>query len=72
MRSKQSGVETNRQPLVDDDLADCMIALPGRQFFSAQIPTCLWLLARDKRNLGYRDRSGQTLFIDARKLGLGD
>ena len=46
-----------------------MVALPGQLFYSTQIPACLWFLARDKRNHQFRDRRGQVLFIDARKLG---
>ena len=48
---------------------DCMVALPGQLFYSTQIPVCLWFLARNKRNGRFRDRRGETLFIDARKLG---
>jgi type I restriction enzyme M protein len=46
-----------------------MVALPGQLFYSTQIPACLWFLARDKKNGRFRDRRGQVLFIDARKLG---
>jgi type I restriction enzyme M protein len=50
-----------------------MVALPGQLFYSTQIPVCLWFIARDKRagtgTRPYRDRRGETLFIDARKLG---
>ena len=46
-----------------------MVALPGQLFYSTQIPACLWFLARDKKGGRFRDRRGQTLFIDARKLG---
>jgi type I restriction enzyme M protein len=46
-----------------------MVALPGQLFYSTQIPVCLWFLARDKKNNRFRDRRGQVLFIDARKLG---
>src|SRR6476660_1907498 len=46
-----------------------MVALPGQLFYSTQIPVCLWFLARSKKNGCFRDRRGQTLFIDARKLG---
>jgi type I restriction enzyme M protein len=46
-----------------------MVALPGQLFYSTQIPVCLWFLARDKRNGRFRDRRGETLFIDARTLG---
>jgi type I restriction enzyme M protein len=46
-----------------------MVALPGQLFYSTQIPACLWFLARDRKNGKFRDRRGQILFIDARKLG---
>jgi len=46
-----------------------MVAMPGQLFYSTQIPVCLWFLARNKRNGRFRDRRGETLFIDARKLG---
>ncbi len=46
-----------------------MVALPGQLFYSTQIPACLWFLARDKSANGLRDRRGEILFIDARKLG---
>ena len=47
-----------------------MIALPGQLFYSTQIPVCLWFLARNKRNSKFRDRRRQTMFIDARKMGV--
>jgi type I restriction enzyme M protein len=46
-----------------------MVALPGQLFFTTPIPVCLWFLARDKKNHKRRDRRGETLFIDARKMG---
>jgi len=46
-----------------------MVALPGQLFYSTQIPVCLWFLARDRRNGSFRDRRGEILFIDARKMG---
>jgi type I restriction enzyme M protein len=46
-----------------------MVALPGQLFYSTQIPVCLWFIARQKKNGRFRDRRGETLFIDARKLG---
>jgi type I restriction enzyme M protein len=46
-----------------------MIALPGQLFYSVPIPVCLWFLARDRKNSKFRDRRGEILFIDARKLG---
>ena len=69
MSSQQSGEGEIRKALVEADLVDCMVALPGQLFYSTQIPVCLWFLARDKKNGRFRDRRGETLFIDARKLG---
>jgi type I restriction enzyme M protein len=69
MSSNQSGEGDIRKAIVDADLVDCMVALPGQLFYSTQIPVCLWFLARDKKNGSFRDRRGEVLFIDARKLG---
>lgn len=69
MSSNQSNEGEIRKNIVEADLVDCMIALPGQLFYSTQIPACLWFLARDKRNSKFRDRRGHVLFIDARKLG---
>jgi type I restriction enzyme M protein len=70
MSSNQSGEGEIRKNIIEADLVDCMVALPGQLFYSTQIPACLWFLARDKRNGRFRDRSGQVLFIDARKMGV--
>lgn len=79
MSSNQSGEGDIRKALIEADLVDCMVALPGQLFYSTQIPVCLWFLTRSKgvRERGkaeskghpLRDRRKQTLFIDARKLG---
>ncbi len=69
MSANQSGEGEIRRNMVEADLVDCMVALPGQLFYSTQIPVCLWFLARDKRNGRFRDRRGETLFIDARSLG---
>jgi type I restriction enzyme M protein len=69
MSSQQSGEGEIRKALVEADRVDCMVALPGQLFYSTQIPACLWFLAKDKSANGHRDRRGETLFIDARKLG---
>jgi type I restriction enzyme M protein len=69
MSSNQSGEGEIRRNIIEADLVDCMIALPGQLFYSTQIPVCLWFLARDRRNDRFRDRRGETLFIDARKMG---
>ena len=59
-----------RKAMVEADVVDCMVALPGQLFYSTQIPACLWFLARNKNPDGkMRDRRGEVLFIDARKLG---
>jgi type I restriction enzyme M protein len=70
MSSNQSGEGEIRKALVEAGLVDCMIALPGQLFYTTQIPVCLWFLARSKKNGKFRDRRGQTLFLDARKLGV--
>ena len=90
MSSNQSGEGEIRKAIVEADLVDCMVALPGQLFYSTQIPVCLWFICRDKSGkpspgasrhplpvgegrgegkLTHRDRRGQTLFIDARKMG---
>jgi type I restriction enzyme M protein len=59
-----------RRALVDNDLVECMVALPGQLFTNTQIPACVWFLTRNKKERnGFRDRSGEVLFIDARNLG---
>ena len=50
MSSNQSGEGEIRKAIVEADLVDCMVALPGQLFYSTQIPACLWFLARDKQN----------------------
>lgn len=74
MSSTQNGEGEIRRAMVDGDVIDCMIAMPGQLFYSTQIPVCVWFLARDKSNgIGrdkkLRDRRKEILFIDARKLG---
>jgi type I restriction enzyme M protein len=69
MSSNTSGEGDIRRALIEADLVDCMIALPGQLFYSTQIPVCLWFLANNKADSRYRTRRGETLFIDARKLG---
>ncbi len=85
-----------RKGIIEDDLVDCIIALPGQLFYTTQIPVCLWFLTRNKKarklpspsrngadpvppspsgrgaggeGIELRDRRGETLFIDARRLG---
>ena len=69
MSSNQSGEGDIRKAIIEADLVDCMVALPGQLFYSTQIPVCLWFLTRNKNDGKHRDRRKLTLFIDARKLG---
>jgi type I restriction enzyme M protein len=72
MSTNTKGEGAIRQKMVENDLVDCMIALPGQLFYTTQIPVCLWFLTKNKKadnERGYRNRQGETLFIDARKIG---
>jgi len=69
MSSNQSGEGEIRKSIIEADLVDCMVALPGQLFYATQIPVCLWFLARNKKNGRFRDRRNETLFIDARSMG---
>ena len=63
MSSNTSNEGEIRKSIIEADLVDCIVALPGQLFRSTQIPACLWFLSRGRSN------RGETLFIDARKLG---
>ncbi len=69
MSTQTSGEGAIRQRMVEEDVVDCMVAMPGQLFYATGIPVCLWFLARNKGNGKFRDRRGEVLFIDARKLG---
>ena len=69
MTSNQSGEGEIRKNLVEADLVDCMVSLPGQLFYTTQIPVCLWFLAKNKNPAGWRDRRREVLFIDARTMG---
>jgi type I restriction enzyme M protein len=69
MNSNTSGEGEIRRNMIEGGIVDCMVALPGQLFFNTMIPVCLWILARDRSNHKFRDRSGEILFIDARSLG---
>ena len=73
MSSQQSGEGDIRRGMVQGDVVECMVALPGQLFSNTPIPACLWFLSRDKKagQNGSVDRSGQILFIDARKAASG-
>lgn len=69
MSSNTSGEGEIRKNIIEADLVDCMIALPGQLFYTTPIPACLWFITRNKKNGKFRDRRSKTLFIDARKMG---
>ena len=79
MSSNQSGEGEIRRAIIEADLVDCMVALPGQLFYSTQIPVCLWFFSKNKSRrvlehgedlpVCFRDRKRETLFIDARKMG---
>ena len=71
MSSNQNGEGDIRRAMVEADVVEVMVALPPQLFFNTAIPACLWFLAKDKSK-GGRDRRGEVLFIDARKLGRMD
>ena len=63
---------TIRKGIIEDDLLDCIVALPGQLFYTTQIPVSLWFVTRNKKEdikRGYRNRTGEILFIDARRMG---
>ncbi len=70
MSSNQSGEGEIRKNIIEADLVDCMVAMPGQLFYSTQIPVCLWFVTRNKNSSKLRNRKGETLFIDARKMGV--
>lgn len=69
LTSKNSGEGEIRQKLIEADLIDCIVNLPGKIFLNTQIPACLWFLAKNKTNGKFRNRAGEVLFIDARHMG---
>jgi type I restriction enzyme M protein len=69
LSEQKNGQGQARAAIVQADLVDCIVALPAQLFFTTGIPVCLWFLDRNKASAGEADRRGQTLFIDARKLG---
>jgi len=78
MSTNTKGEGVIRQKMIENDLVDCMIALPGQLFYTTQIPVCLWFLTKNKKaqvvkghtDSNHRDRRGETLFIDARSMGV--
>ena len=69
LTSKSSGEGEIRKALIEARLVDCIVNLPAKLFLNTQIPACLWFLSRNKANGGYRNRTDEILFIDARNEG---
>lgn len=76
MSTNTKGEGEIRRQIIENDLVDCMIALPGQLFYTTQIPVCLWFLTKNKKaqtfsdgRKQHRNREGETLFIDARNMG---
>ena len=77
MSTNTKGEGDIRRKILENDLVDCMIALPGQLFYTTQIPVCLWFLTKNKgaqavkehAGSNHRERKGETLFIDARQMG---
>ncbi len=70
MSTNTSNEGVIRKNMIEADLVDCMVAMPGQLFYTTQIPVCLWFLTRSKKGKGARDRAGRVLFIDGRKMGV--
>lgn len=70
MSSNTSNEGEIRKSIVEADIVDCMVALPSQLFYNTTIPACLWFIARDRKNSKFRDRRGEVLFIDCRKMGV--
>lgn len=73
MSTNTGGEGEIRKKLIENDMVDCMIALPGQLFYTTQIPVCLWFVTKNKKEdkeKGFRNRAGETLFIDARNMGI--
>jgi type I restriction enzyme M protein len=69
LTSNVRGEREIRRKIVEADLVDCVVALPGQLFFTTGIPVCLWFVDRNKASSSERDRRGETLFVDARAMG---
>lgn len=69
LSSKTGGEGEIRRKLVESDLVDCIVAMPDKLFFNTGIPVSLWFISKDRHGNGHRERQGEVLFIDARKLG---
>ncbi|MGW2492934.1 class I SAM-dependent DNA methyltransferase [Streptomyces pseudogriseolus] len=69
LSSKTGGEGEIRRKLVEAELVDCIVAAPDKLFFNTGIPVSLWFVSKDRHGNGHRNRTGEVLFIDARKMG---
>lgn len=69
LSSKSGGEGEIRRKLVEADLVDCIVSMPEKLFFNTGIPVALWFVSKGRHGNGHRERHGEVLFIDARKLG---
>jgi type I restriction enzyme M protein len=69
LSSRTSGEGEIRKKLIEANLVDCIVALPEKLFFNTGGPVCLWFVSKNRAGNGHRDRRGEVLFIDGRKLG---
>lgn len=70
LSSNQSSEGEIRRKMIEADIVDCIVSLPGQLFYTTPIPASLWFLARSKKKNGFRDRQREVLFIDCRKTGV--
>ncbi|MGO3183599.1 MAG: N-6 DNA methylase [Aequorivita sp.] len=68
-----------RKKLVDNNLVEAILILPGSMFYTTDISVTIWILNKNKNgrivNLGdikreYRDREAEILFMDLRQIGI--
>jgi len=64
LSSNTSGEGEIRKNLINNDLIECIVALPKQLFYNTGIPACIWFLRRGKLT-----RKKEILFIDASELG---
>lgn len=69
MSSNSGGEGEIRKKLIENDLVECVVTLPGQLFYSTPIPVCIWFVSKSKAKTGKRDRDQKILFIDARNEG---
>ncbi|GAA1093929.1 class I SAM-dependent DNA methyltransferase [Nocardiopsis metallicus] len=73
LTSTKNGEGEIRRGLVEGDVIECVVALPPQLFYNVPIPVCVWILTKNKKGTPNgsraRNRTGETLFIDARHVG---